>query len=388
MAGRDTTYGSTSNPAGKDVRQAFSGGTSLFRNFAYVEATSLSDPDLILEPGGIKFRSLGNNPGVIDGEAYPFFQSIKNVPLKGEIVLIVSGPQPGQKNRNASSNYYLPALNLWNNPQAGITSDNRAIPDAGVEWRATSDSNPLFPFEGDVILEGRKGQSIRLSESLSNTPWQGPRTDLSTIAIVSGIKTTGFPEQHVIEDINRDASSIYLLQGQRAELHAPWEWHRKGISSYGLGDSADNELLKKAIPTSAHKFTGNQIMMNSGRLYFNAKTEHILMSAQRNIGLLGNQVHLDAISNISFEAPRLNLTAGALNPITSQHAVRGDQLLLEIENLYALVTSLCYTLSDFFSAQDIEVDSVEALKTYLEERTDNNAQLLREALLSKTVFLS
>ena len=367
----ETRYGSTG------VEEYYSSDSlktqgALTNNWAQVTATSINDPSL--NPGGIRYKALGLNTGTDGGIAYPFFQSIKTVPVIGEVLLIIPGPKPGGKQRGPSGDYYLPALNIWNHPQGGIVSDDNQKATADRDWTETSDTNPLLPYAGDVILEGRKGQSIRLSENLPRTPWTNPNTrHQSTVTLVSGINTTGNAEQFVVEDINKDASSIYLLQNQKVNLQAPHEWKREGLTSYG-------ELT---LPSGSNDYMGNQILFNSDRLYLNARKEHILLSAQQHVGLLGFQVHLDAVNTINLAAPTVLLTSAARNP-----AVKGDQLITELENLYSRLASLTETLSDVLSSLDVGTDTVDELKDHLIDRIDNDNQKLKESLLSKTVYLS
>lgn len=345
---------------------------ALTNNWAQVTTTSAND--YTLNPGGIRYRALGSNTGVDGGIAYPFYQSFKTMPVIGEVVLILPGPKPGGRQRGPSGDYYFPALNIWNHPQSGIVSDDNLKLTADREWVETPDTNPLLPYSGDVILEGRKGQSIRLSENSSRTPWSNPNArHQSTVTLVSGVNTTGNAEQFVTEDINRDASSIYLLQNQKVNLLAPHGWKREGLTSYGA----------LTLPSGSNDYVGNQILFNSDRLYLNARKEHILLSAQLHVGLLGDQVHLDAKNTINFAAPRVQLTPAANNPL-----VRGEQLITELENLYSRLASLTETLSDVLSSLDVGTDTVDELKDHLIDRIDNDNQKLKESLLSKTVYLS
>jgi hypothetical protein len=367
----ETRYGSTG--IGIDSSGTFlSSQGALTNNWAQVTATSAND--YTLNPGGVRYRALGSNTGVDGGIAYPFYQSFKTMPVIGEVILILPGPKPGGRQRGPSGDYYFPALNIWNHPQSGIVSDDNLKLTADREWVETADTNPLLPYSGDVILEGRKGQSIRLSENSSRTPWTNPNTrHQSTVTLVSGINTTGNAEQFVVEDINKDASSVYLLQNQKINLQAPHEWKREGLTSYGTLN----------LPSGSNSYTGNQILFNSDRLYLNARKEHILLSAQQHVGLLGFQVHLDAVNTINLAAPTVLLTAAARNP-----AVKGDQLITELENLYSRLASLTETLSDVVNSLNVGTDTVDELKDHLIGRLDNDNQKLKESLLSKTVYLS
>ena len=374
----EATYGPSNDP------NAFKGRNKAsykHGHFGYVTANSLTDPTLAAN--AIKVQALGKKLNTTATVAYPFYQHLKTLPLVGEVVYLISGPSPGDQLRGGVTDYYLAAVNLWNNPQSGTTSVANQIKKPGIEWRPTPDNNPLYPFEGDIILEGRKGQSIRFSESLQNTPWQGSRANLSTISITSGIYTTGNPAEYVIEDINNDASSIYLLQGQSIPLNVQHQWVHKGITSYG----------NKVLPQDAKSYTGNQIVLNSGRIYLNSKTEHVLISAQQHVGILGDQVHLDAINNINFAAPVLNLTADSLKPEKRQHAAKGTALALELKALYTALIPMLEVLSNSLNESDAPTDSVENLidiiNTKLAPAKDYaDLTVLESNILSQHVYLS
>jgi hypothetical protein len=379
----ETRYGSTGIGGlfGAPVTTTSQG--SLTNNWAQVTANCFSDTTL--DTGGVRYRAIGSSIGREDGVAYPFYQSFKTIPVVGEVVLLIPGPKPGGDLKSVSGDYYLPALNIWNNPQGGRSSIGNYLNQLKDGWEETVDNNALYPFPGDVIIEGRKGQSIRFSENLVQEQSDGSKTPLtpwisrqekrhqSTVTIVSGITTTGDATNYVTENINTDASSIYLLQNQKVNLQAPHEWKREGLTSYGT----------LTLPSGSNSYTGNQILFNSDRLYLNARKEHILLSAQQHVGLLGFQVHLDAVNTINLAAPTVLLTAAARNP-----AIKGDQLITELENLYSRLAALTETLSDVVNSLNVGTDTVDELKDHLKGRIDNGNQKLKESLLSKTVYLS
>ena len=126
--------------------------------------------------------------------AFPLFANIKTYPLVNEVVFLVSGPS-GDYSSNSSKvkYYYLSTLNIWNsihvnptpNPYENLrpSSQNKSI--AEIEAGSTNKSDevdtnqfkpgtyfteksniyPLYPFEGDIIYEGRFGNSIRLGST-------------------------------------------------------------------------------------------------------------------------------------------------------------------------------------------------------------------------------
>jgi len=126
--------------------------------------------------------------------AFPLFANIKTYPLINEVVFLISGPSGDySSNSGKVKYYYLSTLNIWNSIHVNPTpnpyentkpnSQNKSI--AEVEAGSTNKSSesdsisfkpgtyfteksniyPLYPFEGDVIYEGRFGNSIRLGST-------------------------------------------------------------------------------------------------------------------------------------------------------------------------------------------------------------------------------
>lgn len=341
--------------------------------FAVVQNTSHTDSNL--SPGLVSFRPIDSNFTGTSGNAFPFYQFIKTVPLKGEIILIIPGPDAVLLGRNKSKDYYMPALNMWNHPQHGAAGVE-GVPSLDPEFTETADLNPMYPFPGDLILEGRKGQSIRFSENLKGTPWRGPSPNSPTIAIVSGQTTSNIEPEYVKEDINSDAASIYLVGNQSLALIVNRSWKRGNLRS-----SYPDALL----PIDASNYTGDQIVISSGRLYLNAKTENILISANQAVGILGERVHLDAENAIHFDAPILRLTGESLDPRLNRSAVKGEDLTTELENLYKRIDELTSTLALALTALNLPADKALELKSFTGPKKRGE---LKNKLLSKRVFLS
>ena len=186
-------------------------------------------------------------------KAKPLFSFIKYFPLVNEIVLILNATSRNiysdTKGDNVFvSNYYLPNINVWNNPQQNalpLERDLKNKPNAnnaeeaslGIEQNQSEKNKislgeyftekdnikSLQPFEGDLILEGRFGNSIRMG---ATTPSDKPNNWSSTnnigdpITIISNgqVKTTG---DTVLENINETPSSIFLLSNQNINNFIP-----------------------------------------------------------------------------------------------------------------------------------------------------------------------
>lgn len=159
--------------------------------------------------GVIKYKEINSiisedNPEVLNA-AYPLFPNTKLYPLKNEIVFIIRMPDPGTQFKTSSNAvYYISVVNLWNSNHHNALPDitnKQNIPDdqkldyvsindgglvrrsgeikdpnkeisLGKTFKEKSNIHPVLPYEGDYILEGRFGQSIRLGSTVKNAKYK------------------------------------------------------------------------------------------------------------------------------------------------------------------------------------------------------------------------
>jgi len=78
---------------------------------------------------------------------------------------------------------------------------------------------PLQPFEGDVIMQGRFGQSIRFGSTTADrdSPWSKAGTSGNPLSIIR-VHNTINNNPSIVENINTDNSSLYLSSAQRIEM--------------------------------------------------------------------------------------------------------------------------------------------------------------------------
>lgn len=222
--------------------------------------------------------SLGQNSA---RPAWPISSFVKQYPVIGELVLIVLGPTANlNDNASAMQAYYFSPYNVWNSPNNNafpnlseyadfiirsyekegynydkkkLVEKNQSIPELpkGVYFKEQPIKN-LIPFEGDSIIEGRFGQSIRFgsttTQKKSESNWSNSGQDGDPIIIIrngqgkeslkvnvnsENVQRLGLPDQPTIENINYDHSSIYLTSGQEIVI----EDITKGVfpfNSYGI----------------------------------------------------------------------------------------------------------------------------------------------------------
>tara|TARA_R110000744_G_scaffold8858_3_gene28907 strand:- start:4828 stop:5679 length:852 start_codon:yes stop_codon:yes gene_type:complete len=192
--------------------------------------------------------------------ALPLLSNIKNYPLRNEIVLIVSTHDKNTYKRSSRSDYYIPSTNIWNHPHhnalptiqdsknPNVLDDYQNAENGQTSRQVTDGSTdinlgnyfseklqikPLLPYEGDMILEGRFGNSIRLGSTVKAESLMGDKllpeanknkwSDAGFIGdpimiIKNGQRTQEINDkgwEHTVEDLNLDDSSIYLTSNQR-----------------------------------------------------------------------------------------------------------------------------------------------------------------------------
>jgi hypothetical protein len=303
--------------------------------------------------------------------AKPFFPNIKHYPLLNEIVYILQLPTNNILNGDSTSNgwYYLPPLNIWSSqlhnalPETDNTAnDSSQIGDytssfAGQVRRPEDKSteidlgstfieansiniHPLLPYEGDIIYEGRFGNSIRFGSTVKNAhvpnEWSTEGKNGDPITIIRNGQTDYTEDSWVpkTEDVNKDISDIWLTSTQKLPI----------TPSSNLTDS----YAKSKAPDDPREYTKNQILLNSGRLVFNAKDDAIILGANKTIHLTANDsVNIDASKYISLTAPKVYLgSAQGAEGVDIQSAVLGEDL----NSLLGEIAQYLSTLNTAFSS--------------------------------------
>jgi len=275
--------------------------------------------------------------------AYPLFPNIKHYPLLNEIVAVIDLPDSKlEEAGNSKISYYFPPINIWGTPHHNAipgTSNppfslNKSISQVlggspnkttnetielklGKTFIEQSNINPLKPFEGDHIIEGRFGQSLRFGSSEGISP-------ITKIRNGQGEETSeGW--NTIKEDINLDKASIYLTSNQPIEL----EPNTFNYNSY----SSPPEL----IPS----YTQNQVLINSGRVVLNSNIDSVLISSAKSINLNSQDtINIDSKNSFTINSPNILLgDKEATEPL-----LKGD---ITIQLLSELVGELRKWMSQF-----------------------------------------
>jgi len=261
--------------------------------------------------------------------ALPLDPNLKNYPLVGETVLLTDGPSfQSQFSSAAGRKYYMGTINVWNNPQQNAPFSTTL----GKTFVESADIRPLLPFEGDYIIQGRKGAGIRFGSTVplySNvSEWSRngrPSGDPITI-IVNGYVTTDTGSLTPnIEEINKEMSSIYMTSTQTIPLIP--------------GATIVNPINSALEP---NQYINSQVILNSDRVTINSKKDEVLIFAKTDAEISANNViNLNASNyihlNIESKNPNSKILLGtkANNTVPDEPVLLGGQthdLLLEMCN--------------------------------------------------------
>jgi hypothetical protein len=285
--------------------------------------------------------------------ARPSNPNVKQIPLIGEHVIIFSGlQQESNDTKKRTQWYYLPAYSI----QSAI--NNNALPGIARLRGDQEDPNevynqplgqafkekqisPLQPYEGDLLIEGRFSNSIRLgSTSKENNytiapSWSGDQNG-DPIIIISNGHLDKPNKEFTVESFDNDHASIYLTSTQKLDT----------ISlSTGLTKSR-----------SLNDFNTSQLIGDADRIILRAKSDSII---------------LDTPNRITLNTPDLRIgSESAKHPL-----VKGDELkniLSELINV--IVDGVVYTPAGIVSTP-IQLDKLFTLREKLGNINSSNHYL-------------
>lgn len=342
------------------------------------------------DPGKIKIVTLFGKKELI---AYPLNQNIKAVPLIGEVVifseyrLTITGDTESRNFYESASWFNSPhsndlpdtlsyILKKWKttgntgniNPLSNLYSKISGVPqeiklnDTGAYFKKDIEKygKKLISFEGDILFEGRVGQSIRFGSSIpkkvsfdnkifgeliknsdiSTKGWMFSKNEIDgkapLIIISSGKKNTS-SEGLLLENIQNDPATILMCEGGPNGIEFPF-----------LLSAISAKPLFKTIPD---KFNDSMILLNSERLIFNSYKEDIIISSKKEVLILsdGNfnlnskkgKFKIDVPDNISLSGKTVSLGAGA--ETGGSPVAKYDPLFVLLKRLVNAIVELKYT---------------------------------------------
>lgn len=235
----------------------------------------------------------------------------RRVPLIGEHVILMNSLVHDNSSKiiKTTGYYYFSPINatddlvfhhfpkIWdrsNQPgggSSGMILSDKEIPGYTFPKKPKKVDN-LQIFEGDDVFEGRFGQSIRFGTTVkgdmsvySKKPtWNGSE-NTNPIMILRVVKPKGSggsksSNSYTIENIKSDDGSIYITTDQK-------------LTTVNIGFKKNLEVLKIPI------YDKPQILIDSGRIVLNAKTDQLL--------LIGNSKVLNTARKVQFQSQQYNV---------------------------------------------------------------------------------
>lgn len=310
--------------------------------------------------GGLGSRALGD---IITARALD--SNIKNMPIIGEIVLVTKAPTAYSNFLFQGYEYYythpiaiqssvhhngLPAAtgilpnNNSRNPQSrkdsevGVPKSTRDNSPSGnavdLYFPERLDVFPIQPYTGDLIIEGRWGQSIRFGSTVDESReypvkpvWKKGLGDTGNpiLIISNGTNPDASKKkfnEFILEDVDTDDSTIWMTSGQYVKF-TPSSTIMKSMINKNV------DLFK------TNDYSGNQILGASDRIILNARKQEFIAFAKEGIGLSTEKsITIDAKNVIEMEASLINLGLNANEP-----ALLGNVTI-------QWLADLCSTLND------------------------------------------
>jgi hypothetical protein len=370
LATVESTY--TSLPLDKKIDINSSLVSTYNDNKNYIESSANAE-----YLGAIKFKSETINIKS-DSTAFPFDKNNITYPIPGETVLLI---------KIDDVYYWLPySRSLYPNyredTHTSIRTTDRDVINPNTSNKNTnynsakdgtpnikpqkSDSNKstyikkekvkfLEPVEGDTIITGRVGNSIRFSEffltedNKSSSPGIFIRNkqnqELDSAPIGTLIK----------EDINKDGTSVYFTSNK---IKVPFKETIK-----------KQKIAFTKYPNSTD-FTGNQLFANSDRIVLSAKAKEFIIFGKSNTGIITDgrftvdaaaDIHQHSDNNIVLQTKRNivlstdgvgNIWLGAVKKTSGQAGEDVQRAVLAGE-LIALLEEMCDALNDMVFATGV-----------------------------------
>lgn len=234
----------------------------------------------------------------------------------------------------------------------GITRSESSLDDTdtsklGSYFEPQLNIHKLKLYEGDYLIESRFGQSIRFSG------YNNPENSFSPTLIFrngeSGQSLTSGIGNSTEEDVNRDGNIILLGSNQYQLPFQPGTVDDNG--------SSDFETTPQSFKDYPNDLKGNQILLNSDRLIFSAKSSEMIFYSKGNYGFIsdgelsidnkfGIRVNVNDDTNITTNDRNVNINSGNgkinLGDQNLESLVRGETLVNLLSQLVDAITQQIY----------------------------------------------
>lgn len=254
-----------SNDVVKFGSAAMAGGQSSGNSgvFGMGESTIIARVEFVLldDADSVKFQKYNRWKGIGTIECIPYINGADQAaiivakpidnhftkfPVKNELVLLkraVSFKSQGGIDNYSPEWYYTEILSTWNAVEHNATPNSLLLKnkttqtpysettigltskdvteqqlDITGDFKETGDVKKLIKAPGDLTIEGRSGNTIRLGSYIAsfNNPIMGE--DRSPLIMIVNSQRDTNSKDPIFEDVNKDGSSFYLLEGQNVNF--------------------------------------------------------------------------------------------------------------------------------------------------------------------------
>lgn len=188
-------------------------------------------------------------------------------------------------------------------PNVSSTFSNN--PKLGEGFESADKVQPIQPFVGDVIQQGRFGQSIRFgyTPSVTNSSKKPSWTSTDVSSPITILRNGGARSEYnkfTIEDVNEDDTSIWMTSKQK------------------VGLTPSNGFSLGVLPVG--QYSNPQLILNSERVVINSKSDSVLISGNKSVNVSTSnwKADMDTMFN-QIEALKNQIQAinNALIPLAS-----------------------------------------------------------------------
>jgi hypothetical protein len=279
----------------------------------YSSAPKFSDKDARMY-GAISYIE---ETGVQTDYAFPFDKNNFTFPIKGETVVIFKiahqtfwMPYTNTPYSNYRRDYITykatqpddvtevggntSASGYRQNSSAGGVTTNSAQKTDNKKYTVKESIKFIKPREGDTILSGRVGNTIRLSEFFLSPDGKQSAPGIF-IRNKQNAQLDSKPIGEMIdEDINKDGTSVYFVSGK---TKVPFKETIK--------------KQKKAFKGYPSDFSGDQLFINSDRIILSAKAKEFIIFGKGNTGIItdgsfsvdaAKPIHVLSSNNVTIES--------------------------------------------------------------------------------------
>tara|TARA_B100001564_G_scaffold334374_1_gene322809 strand:+ start:826 stop:2310 length:1485 start_codon:yes stop_codon:yes gene_type:complete len=261
--------------------------------------------------------------------AKPLNTNIKELPVEGEYVMV---------QKLFGEFFYSSKINLFNNPNNasyqgfdkkfqlsdGNAKRNKTLETADTEivknkqdrkgrklgesFEANFNFRQVVADEGDVVFNGRFGNSIKLGSNIRSEAKDSPNIKLRAGQLQDAGK---FGQEGILEQLNNAPLTAPVAENINLDASSMWMTTDETVSLTPATLEDSNIYPTEVAPA---EFSGKQIILNSGRLIFNSKESGILGFSNGPVDFSTlNTFGVSAKQGLNLYSPDINIGRGIGN---------------------------------------------------------------------------